>query len=55
VRDDPEGELSDRLAALEEWPILRDPEPVVWADDDDAGTAAPGARGEAAPPAAERS
>lgn len=53
MRDDLEGELSDRLAELEGWPVPRDPEPVVWADED-AGPAAPGAGEEAGPPAAER-
>lgn len=56
VRDDLEGRLSDRLAALEEWPVPRDPEPVIWADaDEEPGAAAPGADEEATPPGSVRS
>jgi hypothetical protein len=55
MRGERESELSDRLGALEGWPVPRDPEPVVWAEpeDDDAGFAAPA--GEEGARAAERS
>jgi hypothetical protein len=56
VRDDLEAELSDRLVALEGWPVPRDPEPLVWADaeDDEAG-AIRAAGNEGSRPAGERS
>ena len=54
VREDLEAELSDRLAALEGWPVPHDLEPVLWADDADGDDGAPGAApevpGKAAPP-----
>lgn len=56
VREELETELSERLAALEGWPVSADPEPIVWAegDDDDPGAAA-GTGQEPTRPSAERS
>ncbi|HEU0335914.1 MAG TPA: hypothetical protein VFR43_05125 [Gaiellaceae bacterium] len=56
MREELETELSDRLGALEGWPVSADPEPIVWAegDDDDPGAAA-GTGQEPTRPSAERS